>query len=337
MVSKLLKKRGKKKNEYINKIQAKIPISKNNDSKLINVNLKGFNISLIRLPEHLIDLANKDALKAEEEINKFEKQVMLDNKEKEKILNDYEKKLTDKVNKKQMRSAKKQHKEIDATANNGLNTDGTSYDLPKNKKLFDTFLDYLNTYNEIKCVVCSRKELMKVSKKDFENKNTVCAQCKKDFKEYKDYKFTKKNCMHLGEIPDCLKTLNYLEEQLISKICCMVSIHKLSSGGQFGYSGHIVNFKQDLQSFVNVLPRTVSSLKDYIIVKRGGNNDLKQNEYTVNKKKILDALIYLKANHKYYKDIKIDMHNLNELESNESNAIDFLTRYDSDLNKNSNN
>ena len=336
MFSKLFKKRAKQKNEYINKIKAKTPISKNNDSKLINVNLKDFKISLMRLPEHLIDLASKDALKAEEEINKYEKQVMLDNKEKEKILNDYEKKSTDKVNKKQMSSAKKQHKDIDAIATNGLNTDGTSYDLPKNKKLCYTFLDYLNTYNEIKCEVCSRKELMKVSKKDFEDKNTVCAQCKKDFKEYKDYKFTKKNCMHLGEIPDCLKTLNYLEEQLISKICCMVSIHKLSSGGQFGYSSHIVNFKQDLQSFVNVLPRTVSSLKDYIIVKRGGNNDLKPNEYTVNKKKILDALIYLKANHKYYKDIKIDMHNLNELESNESNAIDFLTRYDSDLNKNSN-
>ena len=43
----------------------------------------------------------------------------------------------------------------------------------------------------------------------------------------------------------------------------------------------------------------------------------------------------MKANHKYYKDAKIEMDNLNELESNESNAIDFLNRYDSELNKNS--
>ena len=54
---------------------------------------------------------------------------------------------------------------------------------------------------------------------------------------------------------------------LVSAIMPVMSIYKLPHG-QYGYSGHVINFHQDVKSFATTLPRLTSDI-DILVVRRG--------------------------------------------------------------------
>lgn len=108
----------------------------------------------------------------------------------------------------------------------------------------------------------------------------------------------------LGEIPPNLPQLTQIEEMLIAQVFPMVSVFNLR-GGQLAYRGNIINFPQDINSFVDTLPRDPASL-DVFVVRRHSHDGTAFRDFKVCRANIEVWLQWLKVNNPWYKDINID-------------------------------
>src|SRR5581483_4523617 len=130
-------------------------------------------------------------------------------------------------------------------------------------------------------------------------------------------KFSAENNMDPGKVPDELKALTEIEQMLISQVFTVISVYRLR-GGQTGYRGNVINFPQDVLGFTSRLPRNPSTL-DVLVVRRQSPNDPNAfRDFAVRRSKVGRALIWLKENNNYYRDITIDQEILNSLPENGS-------------------
>ncbi|CAB4407286.1 unnamed protein product [Rhizophagus irregularis] len=102
-------------------------------------------------------------------------------------------------------------------------------------------------------------------------------------------KFSEGNNMHPGEVPNELKGLSEIEEMLISQVFTVMTVYRLR-GGQNGYRGH----------------------------RQSSNNPTVFRDFTVRRRKVCKALLWLKENNPYYNDIIIDTNLLETLPENDS-------------------
>ncbi|CAG8797158.1 40598_t:CDS:2, partial [Gigaspora margarita] len=82
-----------------------------------------------------------------------------------------------------------------------------------------------------------------------------------------------------------LKSLTNIEEMLIAQVFPIISVFILH-GGQYAYSGNIINFLQDLQEFVTQLPCNPSTL-DFLIVWQHSTNRSNFCDFNVYREKII--------------------------------------------------
>ena len=82
-------------------------------------------------------------------------------------------------------------------------------------------------------------------------------------------------------------------------------------GGQRGYKGHVLNIPQDIQGFLNRLPRNVTQLP-YLIIRRHGTDNTHR-DCRVRRQKVLRAIMWLKDNNPFYADVVIDFQSLERL------------------------
>ena len=119
------------------------------------------------------------------------------------------------------------------------------------------------------------------------------------------------NYRWVGELPQALKELTWLEEKLLARKHLVGSIIRLEERqGYLGLKGHMILVPQNTTELVNILPRSVSSLPDMIRVIWTGkgprkHDDLRGN-FTINKKRVYDALVWLIENNEDYKNVDID-------------------------------
>ncbi|KAE8744174.1 hypothetical protein FOCC_FOCC009182 [Frankliniella occidentalis] len=132
---------------------------------------------------------------------------------------------------------------------------------------------------------------------------------------------SRENNMDPGEMPDILKGLSYVEEQLIARIHPVVSLYKIK-GQQMAYSGNVINFPQNVKAFAKVLPHKVSDLANIITVRT--SNAMTPKEFHVRGSKVLEALKWLQKNNKYYQDIEISLENVSSLPV-DGNVYDAIT------------
>ncbi|PKK65022.1 hypothetical protein RhiirC2_715855 [Rhizophagus irregularis] len=130
-------------------------------------------------------------------------------------------------------------------------------------------------------------------------------------------KFSEGNNMHPGEVPDELKGLSEIEEMLISQVFTVMTVYRLRSG-QNGYRGHVINFPQDIQGFTKRLLQDPSSLDVLVAQRQSSNNPTVFRDFTVRRRKVCKALLWLKENNPYYNDIIIDTDLLETLTENDS-------------------
>ena len=82
-----------------------------------------------------------------------------------------------------------------------------------------------------------------------------------------------------------------------------MSIYRLSHG-QYAYGGHVINLPQDVNTFVNTLPRSPVTL-DVLIVRREGAAE-SHKDFKVRQSIVLCALQWLVENNIFYRDVIID-------------------------------
>jgi hypothetical protein len=119
--------------------------------------------------------------------------------------------------------------------------------------------------------------------------------------------------MDPGTVPEQLRGLAQVEEMLISRVCPIMRVYR-KHGGQMGYKGHVLNLPQDIQSFLNRLPSRVADLP-VLIVRRHGAEDIHR-DFTVRRHKVLEAVLWLKTNNPFFKDIEIDIDVIQSLQEN---------------------
>ena len=103
-------------------------------------------------------------------------------------------------------------------------------------------------------------------------------------------KFSKENFMIPSAVPDELCGLTQVEEMLIAGALPIMHIY-IKSGGQRGYSGHIINLPQNISELAHFLPRYPKDLSIIVVKAKGKEGFIKS--LTVRRQVVLDALNWL--------------------------------------------
>ena len=139
-------------------------------------------------------------------------------------------------------------------------------------------------------------------------------------------KFSVENNMDVGMIPDELRDLTYIEQMLIARCHPVVSLYRIN-GSQYGYSGNVINFKQNIEEYIDVLPRPLDELTSTLVFNKHTKAGVAQ--FRVRAQKVLNALLKLKEINIYYKSITISHENLSQLPE-DGNCIDLIQSVDAD-------
>lgn len=110
-----------------------------------------------------------------------------------------------------------------------------------------------------------------------------------------------------------LANLTQVEEILIARVSPILQVtHVL--GGQYKYKGHTICFPQNIEHVYQSLPRPIKDFPIIIVQKKdqcGTNYD-----FTINKNWVYCALRYKIENDKFYIDVNVHTHALDEIEKN---------------------
>ena len=104
-----------------------------------------------------------------------------------------------------------------------------------------------------------------------------------------------------------------MEEMLIARARPIMTIYR-KHGGQRGYRGHVLNLPQNIEQFIKTLPVSVSALPILLVKQKGVDNT--EPQFRVRRSKVLDALLWLKANNTFYSDIDINHECISTLPEN---------------------
>ncbi|KAK3925505.1 Spore cortex-lytic enzyme, partial [Frankliniella fusca] len=120
----------------------------------------------------------------------------------------------------------------------------------------------------------------------------------------------KSQSMELGDVPPVLSCLSQIEQLLIARVHPVVQVYRLR-GGQIGYSGHVINFFQDITEFTKTLPHSIEDISG--VVKVCCQTPSFHKDFTVRKRLVLEALHWLKENNPHYFDVEVNSNVLEHL------------------------
>ena len=121
------------------------------------------------------------------------------------------------------------------------------------------------------------------------------------------------NNMDPGDVPQELAELTLVEEMVISLIHPQIKVHRIKGSGQLRYSGNTISFPQDVSV---LLHHSLIVLTDTLILvskltERDGVQRIR--DFKIRGPRVLAALRWLKQNNPLYRDVEINMQNVNEL------------------------
>ncbi|KAL7289539.1 hypothetical protein TKK_0016513 [Trichogramma kaykai] len=138
--------------------------------------------------------------------------------------------------------------------------------------------------------------------------------------------------MDPGPIPYELADLTYVEQMLIVRVHPVVSLFRLN-GNQYFYTGNVINFKQNVQEFIDELPIDHRILPVTFVINKTTVAGVTQ--FRVRSENVLSALVWLKKNNIYYKSVVISYENLRILPT-DGNVLYLLPNVSSHLRNNDN-
>lgn len=143
----------------------------------------------------------------------------------------------------------------------------------------------------------------------------VCPDCDEHLLKGKRPKEALANQLWLGDVPACLKDLTLGECALISRVRynqCVVRV----SQGHAKMIANVIAFEHPSKKIYQRLPMPADELTEvlsivYTGVEPPSDSDLSRTPVLVRRKRVQDALEWLKLNHKDYADLEIDYETLN--------------------------
>jgi ATP-dependent DNA helicase PIF1 len=154
----------------------------------------------------------------------------------------------------------------------------------------------------LSCARCPRKSpTLKL------DRNQCCTHCKNDAGVAK---FSALNNMDLGDVPEVLSCLTYIEQMLIAQVHPVVTLFRIQ-GNQFGYRGNVISFPQNIESYTSILPVRPSDLTSTVLFSKPTSTGIAS--FKANQSRIRNALLWLQANNPYYRHIVISEDNLSQI------------------------
>ena len=152
--------------------------------------------------------------------------------------------------------------------------------------------------------------------------NQVCDHCRSSICNGKVPQLALANNLWLGNVPDELKSLRFVEKLLIARVRHTCSYVKVASGMR-KMKANIIAFESPIPKIYNVLPPPRDDMNDVLAILFTGpctptSEDLKRTPYLVRRNHVANALEWLKLNHCDYADIEISSKNLHEYDKNSS-------------------
>jgi hypothetical protein len=152
---------------------------------------------------------------------------------------------------------------------------------------------------------------------------TLCQKCYGALSKEHIPKFSVANDMWLGDVPAELQNLTIPEEKLISLYrhnSCVIKLHSpfhSTTTSQTALKGNCITFLQNIPNIVTSLPLALDDLCDTLkVIFVGARPPERLNLkkiLTVRKKKIIDALNWLKRYNILYRNIEINLKNIAQL------------------------
>ncbi|CAF4690682.1 unnamed protein product, partial [Rotaria socialis] len=152
---------------------------------------------------------------------------------------------------------------------------------------------------------------------------TVCQKCYDDLSKKQIPKFSPANNMWLGDVPTELQGLTIPEKKLISVYRhnrCVIKLHSpfhSTTTAQSAIKGNCITFLQNIPNIVNSLPLRLDdlceTLKVIFVGARPPERIQLKNVLTVRKKKIIQALYWLKKHNLLYQNVDINLENIAQL------------------------
>ena len=133
-----------------------------------------------------------------------------------------------------------------------------------------------------------------------------CKRCNGDKKNLKA--FSTDNDMDPG-VPPQMEGMTHVEQILIAKVAPIMFVYRLK-GRQYAHGGHDVNTPQDVTGFATSLPRLAADIP-VLVVRRQGVEAEPHKDFVARRHKVYHALLRLKENNQYYRNISIDTDALN--------------------------
>ncbi|PBK90455.1 hypothetical protein ARMGADRAFT_934342, partial [Armillaria gallica] len=136
------------------------------------------------------------------------------------------------------------------------------------------------------------------------------------------------NGLWIGEVPDVLKKLSFVEKLLVAQVChncCFVKVSMASSGhpkiGPCKMISYVILFESPVAKIYDVLPSPHSDLDEVLAILFTGPNqptedDLKYTPLLVHHNIVINTLTWLCHNHIDYRHVKISTDNLNQYTNN---------------------
>ena len=169
-------------------------------------------------------------------------------------------------------------------------------DIPDNltKDLsISAFESSMKTINHSMCLCCRKVSI------NINLKKGVCVNCV-SFRDV-DY-YLKRNALPVWydergrvqyHVPECLSSLSIAEKMLIQLASPFVPLKHIKNG-TMGLTGHVCAFQQDIEGFVNTLPRCVTETTMVSLIKvvtnEFGSDEKREELFSVDRRKIGLAL-----------------------------------------------
>ena len=155
------------------------------------------------------------------------------------------------------------------------------------------------------------------------NMCTLCDKCQGALMKKSIPKFSPANNMWIGDVPAALEGLTIPEEKLISLYrhnSCVIKLNSpfhSAATAQSAIKGNCISFLQNVPNIVDSLPLALDELCDTIKVIFVGAHPPDRSRLrkilTVRKRKVVQALLWLKKHNTHYQNITINLENIAQL------------------------
>ncbi|KAG6894664.1 hypothetical protein C0995_013891, partial [Termitomyces sp. Mi166 len=144
---------------------------------------------------------------------------------------------------------------------------------------------------------------------------SVCQSCRLPLLKGLVPKNALANGFWIGEVPDVLKDLNWIEQLLVAKVRRSLCYAHVSGTGLKKMKAHLIAFEAPVPKVYQVLPPSVTDLDDVLAILFTGPckptlKELSRLPLLVRRNNVQRVLEWLKLNHSDYNDLEISYSNL---------------------------